>query len=108
MSHAKVSADILRRIKEKLQEAYGDRLKGVLLYGSEARGEAQEDSDIDLLVLLDGQVDLWDEIRTIVHALYPIQLEIERHISARPANAMVYEEGEYPLYRSVKEEGVLL
>lgn len=56
MRSARISPDLLCRIKTKLQATYGSRLKGVMLYGSEARGEATEDSDIDLLVLLVAQL----------------------------------------------------
>lgn len=108
MGKTRISRELLQRIKTALQKTYGGRLKGVMLYGSEARGEAAEDSDIDLLVLLTGPVEAWDEIKTIIDAIYPIQLEIDRMISARPADAATYEEGEFPLYRNVKEEGVLL
>lgn len=44
---------LLREAVEGLRELYGPRLKGVLLYGSYARGEAEEDSDVDLLIVLD-------------------------------------------------------
>jgi predicted nucleotidyltransferase len=108
MSVIRISPDLLCRIKTKLHAVYGDRLKGVMLYGSEARGEATEDSDIDILVLLDGPLDWWDETTAIIHSIYPIQLEIDRIISVRPVDAAVYEEGEFPLYRNVKEEGILL
>lgn len=37
---------LLARIKSRLQAVYGDRLRGVILYGSEARGEATPDSDV--------------------------------------------------------------
>jgi predicted nucleotidyltransferase len=48
---------ILRRIKADLASAYGSRLAGVVLYGSRARGDYREDSDIDIVVLLRGEFD---------------------------------------------------
>ena len=33
---------------------YGDRLKGIYLFGSYARGEADSESDLDILVVLDA------------------------------------------------------
>jgi predicted nucleotidyltransferase len=107
-NNTKIAPEILQRIKQTLQETYGDRFKGVILYGSEARGEAEEDSDIDLLVLLDGEVKLWTDIRIIVKALYPIQLEVLRPIHATPANYRTYEAGEYFFYLNARNEGVLL
>jgi predicted nucleotidyltransferase len=54
---------LLQELKSKLQELYGDRLFSVLLYGSVARGEANADSDIDVLVVLKEQVLPVQEIR---------------------------------------------
>lgn len=101
----RVPGEILTRIKNELQNLYGDRLKGVILYGSEARGEAEDDSDIDLLVLLEPPVSLWWDIKKIVHAIYPIQLEVLRPIHAAPANVHDYEGGVFALYRNVRAEG---
>ena len=51
---------ILRELKEKVSRLYGDRLKGVYLFGSHARGEAGQDSDVDVLIVLD-RVDNYSE-----------------------------------------------
>ena len=53
------------RLKDFLYEEYGARLRGVVLYGSEARGEATPTSDIDVLVLLDGPVRFGEELRRV-------------------------------------------
>ena len=100
--------ELLKRIKATLQEAFGPRLRGVILYGSEARGTAEPDSDIDLLVLLEGPVDYWAEVEKCIHVLYPLVLDLERPIDATPADAHDYEADRWPLYREVKREGILV
>ena len=39
----------------KIMETYGNIVKSVVLFGSYARGEAEKESDIDLLVILDDE-----------------------------------------------------
>jgi uncharacterized protein len=99
---------LVRKCKETLAQYYGPRLKGVILYGSMARGEASLDSDIDLLVLLSAPLDYFTELRQIVNLLYPIQLESEQLISAKPALASDYEVGSISLYRNARREGVVV
>jgi len=99
---------LLQDMKARLQTAFGERFRGLVLYGSEARGEATQESDIDLLVLLEGPVFLWDDLTTIINALYPLQLEVLRPIEAIPVDIGEYEAGDYSLYRSAKEEGIVV
>lgn len=44
---------ILEAIRHGLEGIYASRLKGVYLYGSYARDEADSESDLDILVVLD-------------------------------------------------------
>jgi len=44
---------LLRDLHAGLAAIYGSRLRGVYLYGSYARGEADRESDLDVLVILD-------------------------------------------------------
>jgi predicted nucleotidyltransferase len=97
---------IIQRCKETLAEAYGERLKGVILYGSVAREQADESSDIDMLVLLAPPFDYFAELRRIVDILYPIQLESERLISAKPVSVNDYQAGSLSLYRNAARDGV--
>lgn len=43
---------ILKELKQGLTRIYGDRLDSVILYGSQARGDAGSDSGVDVLVVL--------------------------------------------------------
>ncbi len=92
--------------KKILQAHYGNRLRGVMLYGSLAREQSAPDSDIDLLVLLNKPLDYLLELRQIIDLLYPIQLESERLISAKPVALDDFEQGRIALYRNAKREGV--
>ncbi|MHC5719371.1 MAG: nucleotidyltransferase domain-containing protein [Nostoc sp.] len=60
---SKELAEILQRLKTCLREIYGDRLVKMVLFGSQARGEASTDSDIDVLVVLKGNVNPGEEIK---------------------------------------------
>jgi uncharacterized protein len=98
--------DVVKRCKTALENHYGTQFKGLVLYGSAARGQFDAMSDIDLLVVLDEPFDYFMELREIVELLYPVQLESERLISARPVAQDEFEYGTIQLYRNAKREGV--
>ena len=100
--------EIIQRCKAILASHYGPVFKGLVRYGSVARGRARSTSDLDLLVLLGGPFDYFEELRRIVDLLYPVQLDSERLISAKPAPLDEYERGSVRLYRNAKREGKLV
>jgi uncharacterized protein len=100
--------ELIGEIKRRLVELYGDRLKGIILYGSEARKTSRADSDVDILVLLAGPVNFGRELRSIVYSLYDLQLEAIRPLELLPVDAAIYESQQWPLYRFAATEGIVL
>jgi predicted nucleotidyltransferase len=98
--------DTTRKCKSVLVDYYGTRFKGLILYGSLARNQASTGSDIDLLVLLSKPFDYFQELHRIIDLLYPIQLESEQLISAKPAAFDDYEQRAIQLYRNARREGL--
>ena len=103
-----VGEDLLVRLRAALGDAFGRRLRGVVLYGSEARGEAEPDSDVDLLVLLAGPVDSQRDSWTCIRSVYPLVLEMERPIHCEPVDVEEYARQDVPLYRHAQREGILI
>ena len=103
-----VAAEVLQRCKAILENNYQSQFKGLILYGSVARNQASAASDIDLLVLLGQPIDYFKELRTIIELLYPVQLESEQLISAKPVPVDEFEHGTIQLYRNAKREGVVV
>ncbi|MBE9013444.1 nucleotidyltransferase domain-containing protein [Pseudanabaenaceae cyanobacterium LEGE 13415] len=98
----------IEQTKQCLTEHYGDRLSQLILYGSVARNEAHDESDIDLLVVLNPPFDYFQELRNIVELVYPIELETDTLVSARPAALDEFEQGVIQLYRNIHQDGIVL
>lgn len=73
---------LLERDQKAVVRGARQRLHGVVLYGSEARGESSPDSDIDVSVPLEGPIDSARDLRANIDALYELVLALERPISA--------------------------
>ena len=71
---------LLAELKEGLKSIYGPRLKAVYLYGSYARREQQNDSDVDVLVVLDriehyaGEVDRSGQVTSEISLTYGVSI----------------------------------
>jgi len=97
---------LLQTCKERLVSHYGSRFKGLILYGSMARGTADPESDVDLLVLLEEPFDHFAELEVLIDLLYNLQLDSDRYLSVRPARAQDFEAGRIQLYRNAQKEGI--
>ena len=100
------TSEIISRFAERLRSLYGARLKQVILYGSFARGEATDASDIDLAVVLGGEVDPVNEIDTMIDIVADLNLEHNVLISIYPVSETDYASINSPLLMNLRREGI--
>jgi predicted nucleotidyltransferase len=97
---------ILNEFKRELRSLYGDRLKDVILFGSHARGEARADSDIDVMVVLRGDVAPGREIDRMIDVITELSLKYGVLLSVVPVAEDKYLRRNSPLLLNVRREGI--
>jgi predicted nucleotidyltransferase len=99
---------LLQRCKKAVTDVVGDA--EVILYGSRARGDAQEDSDYDILVIVDGPVNMALEER-ILSKVYPLELDTGAMLTLIVYNRQQWDSALYramPFHKNVDREGVVV
>lgn len=99
--------ELLEQLDQGISDLYGKRYRGLVLFGSYARGEARgKDSDVDLLVLLEGEVNGWQEYLKIEPVSWPLSLESGYVLSIFPVDVEAYLEPRKPFLVNAHREGV--
>ncbi|HET6513704.1 MAG TPA: nucleotidyltransferase domain-containing protein [Thermodesulfovibrionales bacterium] len=87
-----VDKKVLEELKRNLTELLGERLKKLVLYGSRARGDYDEDSDIDIAIIVRG---LTRELKNqILDMVADIEME---HLT--PLSTLVLSEEDFELLK---------
>jgi predicted nucleotidyltransferase len=98
--------EIARAVARDLRRLYGDRLSSVLLFGSWARGDAHPESDLDLLVVLDGVDSVWEELRRMDPVLWRHSFDNDTVVTALPVAQRDVEERARPVLVRAQADGL--
>jgi predicted nucleotidyltransferase len=98
--------EIAAKVRSGLEKLYGSRLRGVYLYGSAARDELREESDIDIAVVLDEVTDSFAEHMRISDLRSDVSLEYDTLVSFLFISEEEFRTGRFAVCRAVKGEGI--
>ncbi|MBD5474833.1 MAG: nucleotidyltransferase domain-containing protein [Lachnospiraceae bacterium] len=104
-----LSADMREELVRGLLSIFQNNISMIILYGSMARNEATDESDIDIAIIVKNQMDD-DTKRQFVSWAADMDIRYERVFSIvdiQESNMMKWEKV-LPFYRNIREEGVVL
>jgi len=100
---------IAHEFKAELQQLYGDELLSLILFGSHARGDFHEESDIDFAIVLKNKdIVATDEIFKITPITSTISLKYSQLITFLPVSFQKFNESRLAIYRFIKTEGIVI
>ena len=97
---------LLTNLRRELARTLGEQLQAVILYGSQARGEARPGSDIDVLIVLQGDFDYRDMLKRTSPIISTLSLDNDVVISRAFISAERYQSERSPFLLNVRREGV--
>ena len=97
---------LVTEFRRRLEDLYGARLCRLVLFGSQARQDAEPGSDIDLLVLLEGPVQVAEELSRISPITAELSLRDDVVLSCVVASRERYEQENSPFFLNIRREGV--
>lgn len=103
--------NIVHAFAEKMRAIFGDKLSKVIVYGSYARGDYSNNSDLDIMVLVnlsDGEISRYEY--DVYDYAFDVEMATGIDISTIIKNEAHFEYWEevLPFYRNIRQEGVVI
>lgn len=99
---------VLTQVHENLKQLYGEQLDKLILFGSQARGTAQPDSDIDILIVLKDVFNYSQESEKISQSIADLCLEYNVLISCAFATREQLENYNSGFFRNIRQDGLVI
>ncbi|HLA06241.1 MAG TPA: nucleotidyltransferase domain-containing protein [Anaerolineales bacterium] len=98
--------NLMKELKEGLLRIYGDKMKAVYLYGSYARGDYRQGSDVDVMILLKDYKNYWKELYRSSDYVSDISLKYDVTVSCLIMKEIQWKESDMPVLRNIRREGL--
>lgn len=108
MINQKELRSLLIILRDSFKQLLGDKFEQMILYGSCARGDNRADSDIDVLVVLKGEISYFDAIEKTSEIVARLSLENDVLISRTFISSDKLRIGQSPFVRNVLHDGILV
>jgi len=102
----KQAVEIAGKVRAGLETIYAGRLRGVYLFGSAVRGQLNEDSDIDIAIVIDRINSSFEEHERTSELGTDVSLEAGILVNFLFIPESDLAEGRYAIYRAVRREGI--
>lgn len=100
---------IVQKFAKEMRELYGESLKSIIVYGSYARGDYTESSDIDIMILVtlsDEQIKLTTDMVSDCAFDFMMKYGVDISPIVKNVEHFTYWVDNLPFYRNIRDEGV--
>jgi predicted nucleotidyltransferase len=99
---------LLDEVEKELKTLFGKKLNNIILFGSYAKGDYDDKSDIDILALIDEDEDLikYDKEILRINVDLSIEHDVDLSIIIAGNTDFILNQAVIPLYKNIDREGI--
>ncbi|RPJ52351.1 MAG: nucleotidyltransferase domain-containing protein [Chloroflexi bacterium] len=101
-------ADVLQQLRAELTLVLNEQIEGLYLYGSQARGDARPDSDLDVLVVIRDDFQYFEMMERTGEIAARLSLQYDTVISLAFTSVEKYNSQKIPFLLNVRQEGIAI
>ena len=108
---SEIMQDLIDQYVEAVKKIYGSHVRQIILYGSYARGDYHEDSDVDIMILVDmSDLELKAYGQQLSYMTYDFNLDYNLDIKPIAKSETHFKKWiiNYPFYSNIYKEGIVL
>lgn len=97
---------LLQQLRTELHRVLGEQIEAIYLYGSQARGDARPDSDVDVLVVLRNDFSYFEMVERTGEIAARLSLQFDTVVSLAFSSLEKFNQQKLPFLLNVRQEGI--